>query len=324
MQEVDFIDFLEHFANHTRVSPEKKVLLLLDNHSSHLSIAASDFCKNNGIVMLTFPPHCIHKLQPLNRSVYDPLKKMVNSASDSWMRMNPGKTMTMYDIPGLVRIALPAAATPKYVQAGFECSGIWPYNPDIFGKSEFAPSQVTDRLDPAAHQATPPTVHLTTPPALHQATPSAVHLTTPSAVHQASSPAVHQTSSPAVHQASSPAVHLTTPPAVHQVIPSVFSLTTPPAAHQAVPSSSCAEKTLSHLNFSPIDVRPLPKAGPRKIPVTGRKRKQTAILTDTPVKMAMEEEQKRRSDKVKWKNQIAKERSGQETRQIKSHKPTTT
>lgn len=114
----------------------------MDNHSSHLSIAAIDFCKSNGIVMLTFPPHCSHKLQPLDRSVYGPLKKMVNSASDSWMRMNPGKTMTIYEIPGLVRTALPAAATPKNIQAGFQCCGIWPYNPNIFEDSDFAPSQV--------------------------------------------------------------------------------------------------------------------------------------------------------------------------------------
>lgn len=53
MQEEDFVIFLKHFANHTKVSPEKKLLLLLDNHCSHLSITAIDFCRNNGIVMLT-------------------------------------------------------------------------------------------------------------------------------------------------------------------------------------------------------------------------------------------------------------------------------
>ena len=81
MQEADFIIFLKHFANHIKVNPEKKVLLIMDNPISHLSIAATDFCKNNVIVMLTFPPHCSHKLQPLDRTVYGPLKKMVNSAS---------------------------------------------------------------------------------------------------------------------------------------------------------------------------------------------------------------------------------------------------
>ena len=58
MQEEDFLHFLGHFARHTKVSPEKKVLLLLDNHSSHISLRAVDFCKGQGIVLLTFPPHC--------------------------------------------------------------------------------------------------------------------------------------------------------------------------------------------------------------------------------------------------------------------------
>ena len=49
-------------------------------------------CKNNGVVILSFPPHCSHELQPLDRSVYGPLKKYVNSFCDSWMRNNPGKS----------------------------------------------------------------------------------------------------------------------------------------------------------------------------------------------------------------------------------------
>lgn len=70
----------------------------MDNHSLDLSIAAIDFCKSNGIVMLTFPAHRSHKLQKLNSSVHGPLKKMVNCASDYWMRINQGKTITTYDI----------------------------------------------------------------------------------------------------------------------------------------------------------------------------------------------------------------------------------
>lgn len=113
MQEEDFLLFLNHFAKHTKVSIEKKALLLLDNHCSHISVKAIDFCKEKGIVLLTFLPHCSHKLQPLDHSVYGPFKKMVNTTSDAWMRMNPAKTMTLYDIPNIVKTALPAAATHK-------------------------------------------------------------------------------------------------------------------------------------------------------------------------------------------------------------------
>ena len=35
MQENDFLLFLQHFQKHTKASKERKLLLLLDNHSSH-------------------------------------------------------------------------------------------------------------------------------------------------------------------------------------------------------------------------------------------------------------------------------------------------
>lgn len=56
MQEEDFLLFLDHVAKHTTVSPEKAVLLLLDNHCSHISVKAIDFCKEKVIVKLTSPP----------------------------------------------------------------------------------------------------------------------------------------------------------------------------------------------------------------------------------------------------------------------------
>ncbi|XP_066585533.1 uncharacterized protein [Prorops nasuta] len=50
MQDEGFIEFLKHFQKHTSASPLHKVLLLLDNHSSHIHINSLDFCKENGIV----------------------------------------------------------------------------------------------------------------------------------------------------------------------------------------------------------------------------------------------------------------------------------
>ena len=55
------------------------------------SVAAVDFCKQNGIILLSFPSHCSHKLQSLERSVYGPLKKCYNTACNSWMKLSPGK-----------------------------------------------------------------------------------------------------------------------------------------------------------------------------------------------------------------------------------------
>ncbi|KAJ8348801.1 hypothetical protein SKAU_G00273900 [Synaphobranchus kaupii] len=55
-------------------------------------------------------------------------------------------------------------------------------------------------------------------------------------------------------------------------------------------SSSCtAGPSTSFQLFSPEALQPYPKAGQRKRVTKGRKRKVMAILTDTPVKKALEE-----------------------------------
>jgi hypothetical protein len=154
MQEDDFLVYIQHFAKHAKPSKEQPVLLTLDNHGSHLSIEALDFCKTNNIVLLSFPPHTSHKLQPLDRGVFGPFKKAVNNACDSWMLQNPGQTMTIYHIPGIVRVAWPVSVTPSNIMSGFSCTGIVPYNRNIFDKSAYAPSQVTDRAFSATKAVT--------------------------------------------------------------------------------------------------------------------------------------------------------------------------
>ena len=125
MKEEHFLDFLKHFVASEKCSTERPCLLLLDNHVSHLSIDGLNYAKENGIVMLSFPPHCSHRLQPLDRTVYGPLKRHVNTACDGWMLKIPGKTMSIYDVHGIVATAYPAAATQANIQAGFRATGVF-------------------------------------------------------------------------------------------------------------------------------------------------------------------------------------------------------
>ncbi|XP_066960928.1 uncharacterized protein [Macrobrachium rosenbergii] len=70
----NFIIFMKHFVSVTRCTKDKPVLILLDNHDSHVSLELIDYCRDNGVVLVTFPPHCSHRLQPLDVSVYGPFK----------------------------------------------------------------------------------------------------------------------------------------------------------------------------------------------------------------------------------------------------------
>ena len=149
MQKEDFLVFMRHFVNHVRPSKERPILFLLDNHQSHLSIEVIDFCKENGVIMFSFPPHCSHRLQPLDRGVFGPLKRFVNTQCGAWMKSNPGKVMTIYDIPGIVSNCLPKAVTPGNVLGGFRVSGIVPFNPNIFEEDDFAAASLTNRPPPS-------------------------------------------------------------------------------------------------------------------------------------------------------------------------------
>ncbi|XP_077060445.1 uncharacterized protein LOC143712127 isoform X1 [Siphateles boraxobius] len=264
MHDVDFLSFLQHFVRHTRVNLESKVLLLLDNHWSHLSVAAIDFCRSNGIVLLSFPPYCSHRLQPLDRSVFGPLKRYVNTAADHWMRTHHGKMLTIYDIPNLVAKALPRAATPSNIRSGFVCTGICPFNPDIFEEQDFSPSYVTNRPDPSQVPCAL-TPHCNTDP-------------------------YSQSLLPEYPAGSTRNTCL------------VSAILDHPAVCSAVPPEEAGRGMLevSHTSvqaFSPEPVRSFPKAGPRKDTKRGGKRRSTAILTDSPVRAALEEEQQKRIQK---------------------------
>jgi hypothetical protein len=97
---------------------------------SHLSLRILDHAIENGEALLSFPPHTT-QMQPLDRSIYGPIKKFVNSAPDVCFKSHPGKTMTIYDIPSIVNQQLPNALTPKNIKYGFLVRGIWAFNIDV-------------------------------------------------------------------------------------------------------------------------------------------------------------------------------------------------
>ena len=73
-----FVQYLDHFAKHTQCSQNNMVLLILDNHSCHISLAVINKCKDRGVVLLTIPPKTSDRLQPLDVSVYGPFKMALN------------------------------------------------------------------------------------------------------------------------------------------------------------------------------------------------------------------------------------------------------
>ena len=121
---------------------------LLDGLASHKCLEAITLAKENHITLLTIPPHTSHKLQPLDISFFGPLKIRYNRELDKWMVSNAGKRVTDYEIAELFGRAYEATASLEKAKNGFQKTGIFPYNPDIFTEEDFQPSQVTEREQP--------------------------------------------------------------------------------------------------------------------------------------------------------------------------------
>lgn len=139
-----FVQWLHHFVKHVKPSAENKVLLLLDGHSSHKSLPALDFAKKNGIVMFCFPPHCTHRVQPLDVCFFSPLTTYYNQELTTWLKNHPGRTVSHFQVAELFKEAYNKAATIGNAVKGFSTTGIFPFNSNIFPEDMFAPADVTD------------------------------------------------------------------------------------------------------------------------------------------------------------------------------------
>jgi len=136
---------------------------MLDNLESHISVEAINLCRENGVSLLTFPPHCSHRLQPLDVAVYGPLKTLYNNACTTWLHTNPAIPMTIFNISQCFGEAYPLAFCPRNIISGFQATQIWPFNRDVFVDADFTAASVTDRELPSTpDDATSPAVTETT------------------------------------------------------------------------------------------------------------------------------------------------------------------
>ncbi|XP_050293375.1 uncharacterized protein LOC126733931 [Anthonomus grandis grandis] len=136
---------MQHFREYSNPLKANKVLLLVDGHASHKTLDVTRFAKENGIEMICFPPHCTHRLQPLDVCFFRPLKTFYDQDVTKWLKCHPGRTVSSYQIGGLFAAAYGKAATNQNAVSGLIKTGKWPLNPDIFPDYLFNPAMVTDR-----------------------------------------------------------------------------------------------------------------------------------------------------------------------------------
>ena len=151
-----FLEAMRHFTKITKPDEETPILLLMDNHDSHLDVRVIEHCKQNHVTLLTFPPHCSHKLQPLDVGVLSPFKGALKERFNEWLQLHPGQRISIYEVASLSRVPFLEKFSASNIVSAFRAAGIFPFNRDVFPEGAFAPSFVTDRpLDQTTSSRSP-------------------------------------------------------------------------------------------------------------------------------------------------------------------------
>lgn len=129
-----FTNWFKHFLEFTKLTKEDPVLLILDGHYSHTrNIEVLDLARENGVVILSLPPHSTHKMQPLDKTFMGPLKVYYSDEVRRFTR-DQARKVTVYDLVGLFTKSYLRVQTGQIAISGFRSTGIFPLDKNIFLK----------------------------------------------------------------------------------------------------------------------------------------------------------------------------------------------
>ena len=104
------------------------MLLLLDGHSIHYTPEALQKVQKAGVIIMCLRPNTTHAAQPLDVSIFGPLKEHWSSVCHSYVSKTPGKVITKYTCSGLFHQAWYKTISPELIAAGFRKVGVCPYD----------------------------------------------------------------------------------------------------------------------------------------------------------------------------------------------------
>lgn len=141
-----------HWVAHWRktLPPDRagrRVLLIMDGHTTRRNVDALWYMYNFGIDVLTLPGHCSHVLQPFDVGIAAPLKAAIRKQLTqiaAVVRTGVFRGWTQAAVKRFVLVSaflesLPRALTPMNARSSFSKTGIWPVNLRVALQNHLAP-----------------------------------------------------------------------------------------------------------------------------------------------------------------------------------------
>ena len=133
-----FLRWMHLFIDNVGCKKTTPHLLLLDGHESHKTLDVILYARENGVVILTFPPHCTHRLQPRDRTFFRSLKAAYSCAVDNCMICNKHRPVTQFDVIPLFNEAYKTSSATN----GLRAAGLWPFDDAKFDEELLATAPI--------------------------------------------------------------------------------------------------------------------------------------------------------------------------------------
>ena len=146
------------FDRYTKGKARRKWrLLIIDGHGSHVTKDFIDYCDKHKILLLVFPSHATHTLQPLDVVCFKPLASNYTNELDLRTQKTQGwLPVTKGDFFPLFWKAWTRTFTEKLVQKAFSATGIFPPDANVI-LNKFA-TTTPEKATTPLHQTAPAAV----------------------------------------------------------------------------------------------------------------------------------------------------------------------
>jgi hypothetical protein len=119
-----------HFQLFVSKSTNLRHLLIIDGHSSHVTARFIAYYITSKIDLFLLLPHSSHKTQPLDLSIFGPLKTALNLEVDRIFRHSTMQLPRVEWTSAYIK-ARARCFRPSSIESGFRKAGIYPFNPEI-------------------------------------------------------------------------------------------------------------------------------------------------------------------------------------------------
>ena len=123
------------------------IIMFLDGHTSHLNLAVSDFCAENDIILYCFPAHSSHVLQPMDVTVFGPLKKRWNEQVEKFRREFHLALTRSHFFQVFDPVWKFALSKPENMKSGFKACGLVPFNVENINFSKLLKTNEAEKFN---------------------------------------------------------------------------------------------------------------------------------------------------------------------------------